>query len=220
MNSLVANLGHLIALKRFNRDKLAASLGMSRPNMISALKGRRSLPPVALPVLRALLHLDDHYVLACERVHAMSVRTVAKDGAIAVNVLRAFLVAPMQQTWVLKSMGESGCEGFACVFQDARGAMAVVRNDDALLLQSLPAELWTHHCQSREVHKDYFARVMAEEVSPAALEKKLYSQAEVWTWSKLRLTAELHGITPEEVLSCMRNDARLAQKLQCKAHVE
>lgn len=213
MNDLVTNLGSLVALKRLNRDKLAAALGISRPNMISALRGRRSLPPSTLPILRALLHLDDAYMLTCGRVHVLSVRSVAKDGEIAAHVLHSFLVGPMQQTWTLKSVGENGYEGFACVFQDARGAMVVVRNDDALLPQSLPAELWLRNSQSRDVHRDYFALLMAEDISPDLLGKTLHSLIQVWTWNKLRMTAELSGITPEDVMACLRRDALLAQKI-------
>ena len=104
MNTLLENIGCLIELKRPNRDMLAASIGTTRQNLISAIKGRRPLPARYMPALRHALGLDDMNLLTNKQVHFMTVvdgeklsfiaaagSEAVKLGAHAGNILRDIL---------------------------------------------------------------------------------------------------------------------------------
>ena len=73
MKEILADLGHLVAVKKLNPDHLTEGIGTNRQNLIAALKGRRHLPVAHLPSLRQVLGLDDNYLFAPDRVHGLTV---------------------------------------------------------------------------------------------------------------------------------------------------
>ena len=136
MKEILADLGHLVAVKKINPDHLTDDIGTNRQNLIAALKGRRHLPAAHLPPLRHVLGLDDGYRFVPDRVHGLTVN----PGENAVGflqgfqgMLRRFVSWPVRQKWLLRGIGEGSRSGFAYVFEDDRGALVAVRNDDALL---------------------------------------------------------------------------------------
>jgi len=136
MKEIFADLGHLLAVKKLNRDHLTDGIGTTRQNLISALKGRRHLPVAHLPPLRQVLGLDDNYLFVPDRVHGLTInpgegkRDFLQDFQ---NLLRRFVAWPVRSKWLLRGIGEGSRSGFAYVFEDSRGALVAVRNDDALL---------------------------------------------------------------------------------------
>jgi hypothetical protein len=136
MKEILADLGHLVAVKKLNPDHLTDGIGTNRQNLIAALKGRRHLPAAHLPSLRRVLGLDDRYRFIPDRVHGL---TVNPGGNVAEllqgfqGMLRRFMSWPVRSKWLLRGIGEGSRSGFAYVFEDDRGALVAVRNDDALL---------------------------------------------------------------------------------------
>lgn len=219
MEELLIDLGRLISLEHINRDTLAHALGMDRSNLLSALRGRRSLPAVYLPSLRSILHLDDDYRLKPGRVHGLWVKNGYKQKDDLVAVFRRFFLFPLQNLCYLRGIGEDGRESFAYVFEDGRGVMVAVRNDDALLAVK-PQENETgtspnaedelfrrdHVIPEREMPIDSFIKLFAWDdpnKSEAEFRAVLNRDAKVWTWARLREKAEMMGLSAEMVAQKM-----------------
>lgn len=133
MKDLLADLGHLVAFRKLNRDELAQRIGSTRQNLISAFKGRRSLPTPHMPPLRQALGLDETYRFEPGRVHALNAEQGEKQRDLLHSLLRRFMTLPVRNKWLLRGIGEGGRSGFAYIYEDSQGALIAVRNDDALL---------------------------------------------------------------------------------------
>lgn len=217
MKELIADLGHLTALKKLNRDDLAKSIGTTRQNLISAFKGRRSLPAAQIPPLRQALGLDDDYRFEPGRVHGLITNQGEKQRDLLQNLLRRFM-GPVRRKWLLRGIGE-GRSSFAYVFEDSRGVLVAVRNDDALLdaasgsrenagdavesarqaADGHTANLFSRADGSpeREIPLGAFNILFTTGMRVEDLRAALNSTAKVWTWARLREKAEQAGQSAE-----------------------
>lgn len=132
MIELLINMGHLIALKQLNRDKVAASLGMTRQNLIASAKGRRPLPNQYLLPLCKILCLDDSYLLKAAYVHTLAVSNATKQYEVCYAIMNNFLVAPLKPIALLHGIGETQ-HAFAFILHDSRGVHVLLRNDEKTL---------------------------------------------------------------------------------------
>ena len=142
MKEILADLGCLLAVKKVSSELLTESIGTTRQNLISALKGRRHLPVAHLPSLRQVIGLDDSYRFVPNRVHGLTVNPGENPTEFVQSfqgMLRRFMVWPVRSKWLLRGIGEGSRSGFAYVFEDSRAALVAVRNDDALLGTSVDA---------------------------------------------------------------------------------
>lgn len=216
MKELILNIGKLTVLRRYNRDKLAEAVGVSRTNLISALYGRRSLPPAALPKLRASLDLDETYKLLTECVHVFHVRSGEKDAPIVADVFRNFLLVPFKEAWRLRGIGEKGCEALAYAFCDTRNTLVIVQNDDARLPHFLPPDIWNTSFIERDLNIYDFSTILQAELPLKEVFTMLQATEEIWTWAKVRHFAEQRGITPKDTAKALEafraNKRPLAQQ--------
>ena len=224
MKEVLADLGHLVAVKKINRDHLTEGIGTTRQNLISALKGRRHLPVAHLPPLRQVLGLDDNYRFAPDRVHGLTVNPGEHSADFLQDfqgMLRRFMSWPVRNKWLLRGIGEGSRSGFAYVFEDAQGALVAVRNDDALLGSAHSANMGNGHMSmavdmaalfsrtdnapEREVALDAFNRLFTDDAGMIAeeLHAALASTARVWTWTRLREKAEQAGLGAESAAKAL-----------------
>ena len=219
MKTTLAILGHLTAFRQLNRDHLAEGIGTTRQNLISAFKGRRPLPTAQMPPLRQALGLDEDYRFEPGRVHALTANRGKTQRTLLLHVLR-HCMSPIRSKWLLRGIGE-GRNGFGYVFEDDRGALVAVRNDDTLL-GVLPdtredagdaaklAEqgideymdmdglfLRSDGSPEREISLTSFNVLFTEGMRAEDLRVTLNSTAAVWTWARLREKAEQTGKTAE-----------------------
>lgn len=214
MKALLNDIGALIALKRLNRDQLAQSIGTTRQNLLAAVKGRRPLPAAYAPPLRRALGLDETYLLEAGRVHGLTVANGEKQREQVEAVLRRFMTWPVQNRWLLRGIGEDGKEGCACAFEDARGVLVIVRNDDSLLFRGMEAEsgetaqlfMRDADMAERETPLARFDRLFSGPISEAECRAMLRSEEKVWTWSRLRAFAEAQGYDAQAVLRLLNRD--------------
>ena len=223
MKALLAALGHLAALRKLNRDDLAEHIGTTRQNLISAFKGRRPLPAAQMPSLRQALGLDDDYRFTPGRVYALTVNSVnfaEKQQNFPLNFLKGFMVWPVRSKWLLRGIGEGSRSAFAYVFEDSRGALVAVRNDDASLGASSDTRMDAENAADPAVqgvleHMNLFSRLDGSperEITLTAfnilfqggmnakdLRAALDSAAKVWTWTRLKEKAEHAGQSAENV---------------------
>lgn len=222
MKALLADLGHLTALRKLNRDDLAERIGTTRQNLISAFKGRRPLPAAQMPSLRQALGLDDDYRFTPGRVYALTVNSAnfaEKRQISPLHFLRSFMVWPVRSKWLLRGIGEGSRSAFAYVFEDSRGALVAVRNDDALLGASPDVRMDDENAASavgqgvpghmglfsrldgspeREIALPAFNILFQDGMSAKDLRAALDSAAKVWTWARLREKAEQTGRSAED----------------------
>lgn len=191
-------------------------MGTTRQNLISAFKGRRPLPAAQMPSLRQALGLDDDYRFEPGRVHGLTATQGEKHRDLLLSLLRRCMTWPVRSKWFLRGIGEDR-GSFAYVFEDSRGALVVVRNDDALL--DAPgirknaedaadaarregqagdenlAGLFSRADGSpeREMALAAFETLFTSGMSAESLRAALDSPAKVWTWGRLREKAERAG---------------------------
>jgi transcriptional regulator with XRE-family HTH domain len=213
MKSRLMDMGYLIALKQLNRDELARAIGSTRQNLIAAVKGRRPLPARQVPLLRHELALDDRYLLAKGRVHGLTVSNGEKQGEMALSVLRAFMAWPVRRQWYLRGIGEACREGFAYVFEDSRGVLVALRNDDTLLsdvsrrfpeTEDAPAGsgeifLRREDIPKREASMRSFDGIFSGGTGEEDCRAMLRRGEKVWTWARLREEAEQAGLSAEDL---------------------
>ncbi|MCL1985896.1 MAG: hypothetical protein FWG59_05565, partial [Betaproteobacteria bacterium] len=172
------------------------------------------------------LGLDDSYRFVSDRVHGLIVNLGKNQEAtqdILQDLLRRFMTWPLCNKWFLRGIGEGSRSGFAYVFEDSRGALLAVRNEDALLGTSLShsptvennalktenamdtavdmAGLFsrTDGSPEREFPLAAFDALFTEGMGMNAedLRVALTSAATVWTWTRLREKAEQAGHSAE-----------------------
>jgi hypothetical protein len=219
MKITLAILGHLAAFRQLSRDHLAEGIGTTRQNLISAFKGRRPLPTAQMPPLRRALGLDEDYRFEPGRVHVLTANQGEKQRALLLHVLRRCM-SPIRSKWLLRGIGE-GRNGFGYVFEDDRGVLVAVRNDDTLL--GISSETWkgagdaailtgrvvdkhmdmdglflrSDGSPEREIALASFNALFSEGMRAEDLRATLNSTATVWTWARLREKAEQTGKTAE-----------------------
>jgi len=225
MKEILADLGYLVAFRKLNRNDLAERIGSTRQNLISAFKGRRSLPAAQIPPLRQALGLDEDYRFEPDRVHALTANQGEKQRALLLNLLRRCM-SSIHSKWLLRGIGE-GQNGFAYVFEDDRSVLVAVRNDDALLgvapdtrqdaenaakLAGRAVDgyidmdglfLRSDGSPEREITLTSFNALFTDGMSPEDLRATLCSTATVWTWARLREKAEHAGMTAENVAQAL-----------------
>jgi hypothetical protein len=220
MKELLADLGHLAAFKKMNRDDLAERIGTTRQNLISAFKGRRPLPSTQMPPLRQALGLDESYHFDPVRVHVLTANQGEKQRDFLLNLLQRCMSLPVRSKWLLRGIGE-GRSSFAYVFEDSREVLVVVRNDDVLLDASVDSMKKTENpaeragqavdghitalfscadgSPNREIALEDFNTLFTEGISAENLRAVLNSAAKVWTWARLREKAEQAGQNAESI---------------------
>lgn len=215
MNTLLENIGCLIELKRPNRDMLAASIGTTRQNLISAIKGRRPLPARYMPALRHALGLDDMNLLTNKQVHFMTVVDGEKQKPVLYKVLANFCHGPLSPHLLVRGIGEGKKESFAYVIAAKDGTLLFIRNDDGTLASWPIEEPDDNICEAFIQHIKHptcelplhsFNQLFEENIPPQKLHSLLNWGEKVWTWTRVQEQAEQRGMTPAEAARKLRLD--------------
>lgn len=216
MKELLTDMSALISLKRINRDVLAKELGTSRPNLLSALKGRRPLPSVYWPGLREFLGLDEMYHFQRGRIHGITVKDTKKQYIDLFNVLLRFATFPIKTTWYLCGIGERGKEGIAFGFESIDGTLFFIRNDDAMLKDMSHSyalrqdfSQWKAISDAiddaasqpeKEIPYSFFVQLFLNggDLSENTCRAMLRINEKVWTWARLKDKAEQMGLSVDD----------------------
>ncbi len=206
------DLGKLVALKLFNRDELAERLSISRPNLISAFKGRRLLPQKYFTHLAEILNLDSKVKFKANTFHTLTVNNASKQYFDVYDVLYIFSRTPLSFIAVLNTIGERK-NGYAYVLKDKKNCYIIVRDDEKMLSYYDEENHFTEADKSfkklfkienyqkiREISLPNFEVIMANKIS---LDKLLdfinKENTKVWTWELLKKQAQEKQYSTNEI---------------------
>ncbi len=211
------DLGKLVALKLINQESLSDKLGISRPNLIAAFKGRRLLPHKYFAGLVEILNLDNTVKFKGNTFHALTVNSASKQYYSLYDVLYVFSRTPLKQVALLNSIGEKK-NGYVYILKDSKNAYFVVRDDGKVLSYYDEEDNFPNASKSfkklfkvedyppsKEISAENLEKIIQNQLSlPELLEFIDKKTQKVWTWDRLREATKEKGISVEEIAKALK----------------
>ncbi len=218
---LDADLGKLVALKLLNRDELAEKLGISRPNLISAFKGRRQLPHKYFALLVEILGLTHKIKFRNDIIHSLTVTNASKQYYPLYDVLYTLANTPLTQVALLSVIGEK-MSGYGYILKDSKNAYIIVRDDEKTLSYYDEEDSFSSTDQNfkkyfrledytihKEVEVDFFEKLMTKQASLTELKNFIISKNQkIWTWEMLQKKAYSEGLTANKIAKLLKFDEK------------
>ena len=131
-NQILPLIGALVSFRNINRELLASKLKMSRPNMISAFNGRRTLPDEAWPNLRVVLHLDEDFRFQPNFVQKLTLKDSKRMDLASINrnlnaIMERFTKGKIEFQSVIIGVGEDNVEKKAFLFVDGNNTHILIQ---------------------------------------------------------------------------------------------